>query len=218
MLYADATIAMVGGTGTGSTILSFSFYELVKDPSLQESLRAAIAPCYGKTIPGEFVFKDIDKVGWLDGFVNEILRLYPPMSTGLWRTTPPEGIILDGTFIPGNTQLMPCMYAIHRYSKFFEQPDELIVERWTTRPELIHKKDNFYPFLIGTLRCPGKRIALEMIKLTLAYTVWNYNFKFAPDADIKALHDKTVFQIVLKAGPLSCEFSKREEADSLSKA
>ena len=39
----------------------------------------------------------------LNGILNEILRLHPATLTGIHRETPPEGAMISGRFVPGNT-------------------------------------------------------------------------------------------------------------------
>lgn len=113
VLYSDASVIMIGGTDTIAALLSYAFYELAKNPAHQTRLRAAVASSYGNTILGEFVDRDLETVDYLNAFINEVLRLYSPVCNNGQRTTPPEGIVVDGTFIPGNTQLIVPIHSIN---------------------------------------------------------------------------------------------------------
>lgn len=253
VLFADAAAIIIGGTGTIAALLSYSFYELAKDPSRQPTLREAVASSYGTQIPGQFSDKGLEAVDYLNAFINEALRMYTPVCNNGQRTTPPEGIVVDGTFIPGGTQVTVPVHSIQRCmsllmenlapiswlgvtdSKFYEQSNEFIIERWTTRPELILEKRAFHPFLIGRssprvrsteplskshttyhdnvgpYNCVGKRLALCLVRQVLASTVWYYDFNFAPGETGNDIHEKAVNQMILKAGPLSCTFSLRQD-------
>jgi tryprostatin B 6-hydroxylase len=94
-------------------------------------------------------------------------------------------------------------------AKFFKEPDSFIPERWTTRPDLIIDKRAYHPFLLGPNNCVGKRLAMIVLRFTIAYTVWNYDFQFAPGEDGTAIHQDAVNQLILKAGKLECVFRQR---------
>jgi hypothetical protein len=55
----------------------------------------------------------------LNGAINETLRLHPPVPSGLPRLTPPEGITIGDTFIPGDTTLMLPYWSMGRCSSPF---------------------------------------------------------------------------------------------------
>lgn len=50
----------------------------------------------------------------LEGCINEALRLFPPVPSGLQRMTPPEGVKIAGRYIPGDTLVSTPTYTIHR--------------------------------------------------------------------------------------------------------
>lgn len=50
----------------------------------------------------------------INGVINEVLRLVPPAMTGLSRITGPQGLIIDGTFIPPNTKVTAPKYVVMR--------------------------------------------------------------------------------------------------------
>ncbi len=39
--------------------------------------------------------------------LNESLRLYPPVTAGLVRMTPPEGSMIAGQYVAGNVSTLP---------------------------------------------------------------------------------------------------------------
>jgi len=50
----------------------------------------------------------------LNSVINESMRLLPVALTITTRVTPPEGIYIEGQYIPGNTKLAAPRYSIHR--------------------------------------------------------------------------------------------------------
>lgn len=50
----------------------------------------------------------------LTGTINETMRLLPAVLTFSSRVTPRQGLMIDGTFIPGNTKICAPRYTIGR--------------------------------------------------------------------------------------------------------
>lgn len=54
----------------------------------------------------------------LNGTINEALRLLPAILTAVSRKVPPEGLTVDGVFIPGGTKICAPRYSIGRCKYF----------------------------------------------------------------------------------------------------
>jgi cytochrome P450 len=65
---------------------------------------------------------------YLNGFINESMRLIPAALTMGTRTTPPEGMTVDGTYIPGGIKVAAPKYTIFR-SMFLRYPRLSILQR-----------------------------------------------------------------------------------------
>lgn len=240
VIYSDAQAVMTGGTDTIAAALSFAFYRMARDSIVRDKLRSELQPLFGRTVSGEFTNLDLGEAEapYLNAVINETMRVDNPTCANGPRMTPPEGLEVDGVFIPGETLLyvpihsmhtseypleltQPCSHhQIFRYSsfltaatltgaKYFKEPNSFIPERWTTRPDLVIDKRAYHPFLLGPYNCVGRRLAMIVLRFTIAYTVWNYDFKFAPGEDGTSIHREMVNQAILKAGPLQCVFNKR---------
>ena len=191
-----------------------------------ETLRAELAPFFNTTQPGGFANSDLLNAEYLNAAVDESMRLHNPVCTGGTRETPPEGIVLDGTFIPGGVSIISSIWSMHRSEKYFVKPLEWIPERWTSQTELVLDKRAFHPFLfgefqlehcasssnlflLGPFNCVGKRLALMVQRLVLAHTVWFYDVEFAPGKDPKTIETQSRNEIMLVPGPLYLTFKKR---------
>lgn len=105
------------------------------------------------------------KLPHLNGTINEAMRLLPAVLTFSSRVTPAEGLMIDGTFIPGNTKICAPRYTIGRrepssssdetslnnlpVATAYAYPHEFIPERWYSKPELIKDRKAFAPFGVG---------------------------------------------------------------------
>jgi tryprostatin B 6-hydroxylase len=78
----------------------------------QDKLRQELGPL--REGSGNFSFKSLQGAEHLNGVINEILRLHPAVPSGVLRLTPPEGINIGSTFIPGNTTVVAPSYTLGR--------------------------------------------------------------------------------------------------------
>ncbi|KAF6830293.1 L-ornithine-N5-monooxygenase [Colletotrichum plurivorum] len=214
ILYSDSHAILIGATDTISCALGYSFYFLARDPNLRQRLCDEIAPTHGKTLPGEFSVADLQKVEFLEAFINETLRMHAPAALNGPRMAPPDGVEVDGTYIPGGVTLITPLHIYHRSEKYWRRPHEFIPERWTTRPDLIIDRRAFVPFHYGRFDCVGRRLALNVLRLTIAYTLWNYDFEFAPGEDGRTFENQAKFQLIVKPAKLECVFRKRTEVEA----
>ncbi|EAA65327.1 hypothetical protein AN0008.2 [Aspergillus nidulans FGSC A4] len=96
------------------------------------------------------------------------------------RTTQPEGLTVEGTFIPGGVKISAPRYTIGRLKSAFAETHEFIPEWWYSRPDLVKDRRAFAPFGVGSTSCVGKSLALAQIRLVTAALVSKYKFQFTP--------------------------------------
>jgi cytochrome P450 family 628 len=56
----------------------------------------------------------LSKLQYLQACIDESLRLYPVVPSGLPRMTPPEGMQIDDVYIPGDTIVHNPSYTMYR--------------------------------------------------------------------------------------------------------
>jgi len=89
-LNADSRLLIVAGSDTTAATLSWIAYELCKNPKVQSKLREEINTAVPKQ--GFLDVDDVANIPYLDGLINETLRLHPSVSlihepAILWRTS-----------------------------------------------------------------------------------------------------------------------------------
>ncbi|KAL4861311.1 hypothetical protein BDV12DRAFT_208149 [Aspergillus spectabilis] len=210
IIYGDARAIVIAGSDTTSGALSAIFYELVRHPEEIEKLRAELAPYADEKAPnGEFSHSSIGHLDHLNGVINEVLRLYPAVPSALQRITPPEGIVIDGVYIPGNMHIYCPLYTMGRSELSYAKPNEFIPERWYNQPELVKHKAAFIPFSAGEFNCIGRPLALMNLRTTVARLIMEFDVKFAPGEDGSRFLGDAKDNFVLYLGELDLVFTRR---------
>jgi Cytochrome P450 len=150
---------------TVTATLTYTFYNLAKNAKLIENLRAELDPL--QKGDGDFDLRELGKAVYLNGVINETLRLHPPVPSGLLRLTPPEGLTINGTYIPGKTTVLSPPWTVSRskppsnktisrkglidgiVESCYVNPLEYLPERWTPNSPLMKDKSAFAPFSLG---------------------------------------------------------------------
>lgn len=110
MLQADARLIIVAGSDTTAATFTYMFYHLAQHPEEVKKLRDELRPL----TKGEWSDKDINQAEHLNGCIYEALRMHPPVPSGLQRSTPPEGMEIDGRHVPGKTVFYMPQYVMGR--------------------------------------------------------------------------------------------------------
>ncbi|KAJ5579664.1 cytochrome P450 oxidoreductase [Penicillium hispanicum] len=207
-LVCDAELICVAGSDTTSAALTNILFHLAKDNSLYQTLQAELDGLQ------DLSQDSLKKIKLLDAVTNEALRLHPVVPSGAQRLTPPEGVQIGDTYIPGNVMVRVPMHAVFRVSaqldeRAFARPNEFIPERWTTRPELIRDSSAFFPFGGAPYLCAGKQLALMEIRRVIAEILTRYNISFPPDHSDEAFLDGKVDAFTLVPAPLKLIFRQR---------
>ncbi len=117
----------------------------------------------------------------LDSVIQESMRLWPSVFFASQRVTPPEGLTINGHYVPGNIIIQMPPFSMSRDSRNFAQPDDFIPERWTSRPELVLNKTSFYPFSTGPYNCVGKPLAMMELRSVVARVVNEFEVELPED-------------------------------------
>jgi cytochrome P450 len=149
----DCRVVIVAGSDTTASSIAGFFYYLTLYPAVYKKLQRTLDEHFPG---GDTTYTNAvgSRIPYLDAVIHETLRLQPPVPAGLPRETPPEGLTIDGVFIPGYTTVSVPNYTINRDERCYGSPLEFIPERWTDeRPDLIKIKNVFMPFTLGEFTC-----------------------------------------------------------------
>ncbi|KAG8529675.1 uncharacterized protein KY384_005156 [Bacidia gigantensis] len=204
-LEGDVVLAIIAGSDTTASALTFLFYHLALEPSIAETLRQELEQA--NDIRDDHALQGLP---YLNGIINETLRLHPPVPGGMPRSTPPEGIVIDDQYIPGGVTCVAPNYTIARMESCFTNAISFVPERWSTAPEMIKDKTAFAPFSLGPYNCVGSRLALKELRLATSIIVQSFDVSLAPGETGHAITDDMQDIFTVMPGPLMLVFKKRE--------
>ena len=113
-LIGDAELIVVAGSDTTAATLTCLFLQLATNPTVLKTLQAEIDDYYSSKGGLGFESTSLAKLPYLDAVVSETLRLHPAVPSGVQRMTPPKGLQIGDTFVPGNTIVQIPTHTIQR--------------------------------------------------------------------------------------------------------
>ncbi|KAF7301055.1 Glycosyltransferase family 39 protein [Mycena indigotica] len=180
---------LVAGRDTTAATITFAIYMLADHPDKARRLREEILNQVGPT--RRPTHDDIKNMPYLRAFINETLRLYPPVpidarssiNATTWPSTTPGGPPL---YVPGNTKIVYTVFLMHRRKDLWGptalefDPDRFIDERLgkylTPNPYI------FLPFNAGPRICLGQQFAYQESSFFLVRLLQRFSaIHLAPD-------------------------------------
>lgn len=201
-LAADSALVIVAGADTTRTVLTTVFHYMLKSPHLYRELQAALDEAFG--LDDSPTADALATIPLLNAYIDEGLRMNPPLPFHVQRVVPAEGAIVAGVYLPPGTCVRMAIYAMHRDTRYFKNPDEYSPRRWLKEgqdelgPEA--NKNAFLPFIYGPYHCPGKQFAYQEMRLLLATIIRNWDMKPSPEYNSQSFEasweDRTITDLL----------------------
>ncbi|KAK5330843.1 hypothetical protein LTR70_000165 [Exophiala xenobiotica] len=227
-VYSDMVDQLAAGHETSGIALTYLYYELSKQPHLQDRLSEELLtlqpqlnwPPSDSSSPLELPStKDVDLLPFLHALIMETLRLHAPIPGMQPRITPsvPGGVSLgppgtkhDYAGLPGNIRVSAMAYTLHKIPEVFPNPDSFNPDRWLTssEEELTEMNRHFWAFGSGGRMCIGRHLAMQEIKLIVAAVVTNYRIEVAPGGDVD-IEEVDAYTTRPKSGQLIVTLNRR---------
>ncbi|RYP10685.1 hypothetical protein DL764_000475 [Monosporascus ibericus] len=180
-LQANSSILIIGGSETTATLLSGVTYFLLMNPEAMEKLKTEIRTAFRSE--DEIDFMSVSALPYLLACLDEALRMYPPVPTGLPRVVPKGGASISGHFVPEDTVVAIHQWAMYHNDKHFTEPFAYRPERWMGDPRFAgDNRDAFQPFHLGPRNCLGRNLAYVEMRIILARVLWNFDMKISDDS------------------------------------
>nr|AGZ83172.1 alkane-inducible cytochrome P450 52A3 [Saccharomyces cerevisiae] len=173
---------MVAGRDTTAGLLSFTMFELARNPDVFEKLKQEIYEHFGKGDESrveDITFESLKRCEYLKFVLNEALRLYPSVPLNFRVSTKdtvlPNGGGKDGTkpvFVGKGSTVAYTVYCTHRDEKYYGKDANVFrPERWANLNKLGWA---YLPFNGGPRICLGQQFALTEASYVIVRLAQNF--------------------------------------------
>ncbi|OQV04057.1 hypothetical protein CLAIMM_09006 isoform 2 [Cladophialophora immunda] len=184
-LATNASTNIIAGSDTVTISLTAIVYHLLRNPDRAAQLTAEVR---GSSLGDAPLFRDIQRLPYLDACIKEGMRLTTPFAGPLPRLSPSQGgLDIGGTHIPPGTVANVMQCQIHKDGRIFHDPESFTPERWLVSSDSGKELDKYFlGFSTGPRSCIGKNIALLEMKLLLYSFFRRYDLSLLdPGAELR---------------------------------
>ncbi|KAJ3541828.1 hypothetical protein NM688_g6036 [Phlebia brevispora] len=218
----DGLLAIIAGSDTAAAALGHICYFLLRDPECFKRLRQEIDEAFPNRHETFDPSKQAD-MPYLNACINEALRLYPPVLSGLQRTVEAGGHVICDQFIPENTKVSVNAYTMHHDVREFSPipdiywPDRwLSIERYTlpsgevvSKDQVVTNRGSFLPFSYGPQNCAGKSLAIMEMRAVVCALVQAFDIQVAKGYDLDSWEKNIEDVYITNRGPLLVNVTPR---------
>ncbi|KAJ9063911.1 hypothetical protein DSO57_1035993 [Entomophthora muscae] len=173
---AELIILMIGAIDTTANTLFWTLKLLLENPTEMEKLIAEIDAAFPS--PDSITLDTIkEKCPYLAAVFNESMRMYPVGGGRAPRIVPKGGAEFEGYYLPAGTECGVTIYAYHRSSHIWKDPDTFRPTRFLG-PGSAEAKENMIPFLTGPRACVGREMAKMIMNLTLVTLLRRFHIRW----------------------------------------
>lgn len=196
-------VLLVAGTDTMSISMEWAMSLLLNHPESIQKIKSEI----DANVPEDRLLdeQDLPKLRYLQNVITETLRLYPPVPFLIPHQSS-EDCKVGGYDIPKGTMLLVNLWAIHRDSRLWDEPEKFKPERH----EAARKEEGAFmlPFGAGRRKCPGGGIATKVLGLALGTMIQGFEWERVSE-ELVDMTEGTGFSIP-KVKPLEAVCKPRE--------
>jgi cytochrome P450 len=174
---------LLAGHETTSTWCYWALYAMAKHPDVQDKLFEDVTKNLQDPDSATVSLEEVEKMEYLSGFLNEVLRLFPPVGMMIRQNCFEE--TLAGFKIPKGTHLVIPTHLLHRNPNFWTEPETFKPERWVDKDSngaggIDTRGFTFLPFGAGGHNCIGYKFATLEAKLIIAHMSRTLRVEIAP--------------------------------------
>ncbi|MFF5205070.1 bifunctional cytochrome P450/NADPH--P450 reductase [Streptosporangium sp. NPDC000396] len=168
---------LIAGHETTSGLLSFAFYNLLRNPHVLARAYAEV----DRLLPGDTVptYETIMKLDVIPRILEETLRIWSPIPAFGVKSFE-DTTVGDYPVSEGQTAVL-LLPPLHRHPKAWDRPDEFDIDRWLPENKAGHHPAAYKPFGNGERACIGRQFALTEARLAMALILQRFAIS-DPDA------------------------------------
>ena len=129
----------------------------------------------------------VSDIPYVDQFINEVLRIYPPAVRIDRQATQDATLTLDdgrSIRLDKGTIITIPIYAIHHLEEYYPEPEKFDPDRWSPENKSKLNPYAFLPFGMGPRNCIGMRFAMEELKIALCTLVYKFRYFPVPETPV----------------------------------
>ncbi len=191
----------MAGHETTAVGLTWSIHLLAGNPVVEAALSAEVADVVGGRRPS---VADLQRLRFTEAVVYETLRLYPPAYALSREAIKPTSI--GGQPLPKGGIAFISVWAAHRRSDAFDEPEAFRPERWLDGLARRLPRGAYIPFSEGPRKCIGASFAMQEMTLVLASIIQRYRLQRSGDGAVRLRPAVTL----RPADPVRIAVSRRE--------
>ncbi|CAL8110028.1 unnamed protein product [Orchesella dallaii] len=188
-IIANCLLFMLGGFDTTQSLLLFAVYQLALEKQVQEKVYKDVKTSVDAN-GGAITYDGLLNMTYLDMFLNETLRFFPPAPRTERICTKDYPVPGTNIMIEKGTLVAIPIYPIQRDPNYFENPEKFEPERFTVDQKSSRNPYAFMPFGHGPRNCIGMRFALTEVKAVIAKLVLTFQFGTCQKTTIPMDFDK----------------------------
>ncbi|MFS7994011.1 putative cytochrome P450 [Helianthus anomalus] len=170
---------MVAGKDSTSTLLSWFFYILAQNSTVEDKILEEIHTHLDVKLHERWKAKELGEMVYLHGALSECLRLFPPLPFNHKSPLKPD-ILPSGHQVDRTTKIIVSYYSMGKMKSIWgEDCMEFKPERWITKGGGIkHEPSYKFPaFNAGPRSCVGKDLSLTQVKIVVAMVIYHYHIE-----------------------------------------
>jgi len=179
-LIDEVMTLIVAGHETTASGLNWTWYLLSQNPRAEALLHEEIDGNPEKPTPS---LVEMESLPYTKNVCDEALRMYPPGWLLSRRTIGPD--VLSGYAVPAGTDVLLCLYLLHRHPRYWKEPEAFRPERFDAAHEAERPRFAYMPFAAGPRHCIGETLALYEMYVHLYKVARRYRLTYVPDGPLE---------------------------------
>ncbi|KAI0199510.1 cytochrome p450 monooxygenase [Astrocystis sublimbata] len=190
---SNAAVLTIAGSETTATTLCGVTFLLLNSPECFKKLTEEVRTSFDSE--EEITMTSVGKLTYMIACLNESLRRYPPVPTGMPRVVPQGGATIIDQFVPEGMTVSVWQWAMYHSTQNFKNPFKFNPDRLLGNAESNSedKIETLQPFSIGPRNCIGRNLAFGEMKFILARILWNFDMELASGSESWMEQQKAYF-------------------------
>lgn len=186
-MYGEAELLIIAGSDTTAIVMAALLFYLVRNEAIHAKLAEEIRSTFASSSEIKSGAK-LQSCKYLRAFIQEGLRMTPPVGGDTLREVREGGTEVDGEFFPPGVNVSIAYYCLSHNKDIYPEPHKFRPERWivdekegTTEEDVAVAESGACAFSMGSRGCPGKYLAWIEMSIVLAKLVYMFDTREDPN-------------------------------------